>query len=153
MGQMEPADLGLRPSLQGEEGPPSLEYIQAKDLFPPKELVKEEENLQVRRRWGPRVGGALCQIKSTFPSLPTNNISKGIQYWGFGFLFPGLLREGNLSVLALWSLWPQGRKGSFPVQLLPGAVTVERTLLFCLGPAFPEGIPWVRVGEGNGEVD
>jgi hypothetical protein len=35
--------------LQGEEGPPSLEYIQAKDLFPPKELVKEEENLQVRR--------------------------------------------------------------------------------------------------------
>uniref|UniRef100_A0A8C2LBE0 phosphatidylinositol-3,5-bisphosphate 3-phosphatase n=1 Tax=Cricetulus griseus TaxID=10029 RepID=A0A8C2LBE0_CRIGR len=31
----------------GEEGPPSLEYIQAKDLFPPKELVKEEENLQV----------------------------------------------------------------------------------------------------------
>lgn len=39
--------------LQGEEGPPSLEYIQAKDLFPPKELVKEEENLQVRRIWGP----------------------------------------------------------------------------------------------------
>ncbi|NWI16137.1 MTMR4 protein, partial [Crypturellus soui] len=32
---------------QGEEGPPSLEYIQAKDLFPPKELVKEEESLQV----------------------------------------------------------------------------------------------------------
>ncbi|XP_030392392.1 myotubularin-related protein 4 isoform X1 [Gopherus evgoodei] len=31
----------------GEEGPPSLEYIQAKDLFPPKELVKEEEYLQV----------------------------------------------------------------------------------------------------------
>ncbi|KAM7068716.1 phosphatidylinositol-3,5-bisphosphate 3-phosphatase MTMR4 isoform 4-T4 [Molossus nigricans] len=31
----------------GEEGPPSLEYIQAKDLFPHKELVKEEENLQV----------------------------------------------------------------------------------------------------------
>ncbi|KAK2522430.1 Mtmr4 [Columba guinea] len=31
----------------GEEGPPSLEYIQAKDLFPPKELVKEEESLQV----------------------------------------------------------------------------------------------------------
>ncbi|XP_075417651.1 phosphatidylinositol-3,5-bisphosphate 3-phosphatase MTMR4 isoform X2 [Tenrec ecaudatus] len=31
----------------GEEGPPSLEYIQAKDLFPPKELVKEEGNLQV----------------------------------------------------------------------------------------------------------
>lgn len=37
-------------SLQGEEGPPSLEYIQAKDLFPPKELVKEEENLQVRKQ-------------------------------------------------------------------------------------------------------
>uniref|UniRef100_A0A8C0IPD2 Myotubularin related protein 4 n=1 Tax=Chelonoidis abingdonii TaxID=106734 RepID=A0A8C0IPD2_CHEAB len=33
--------------MQGEEGPPSLEYIQAKDLFPPKELVKEEEYLQV----------------------------------------------------------------------------------------------------------
>ena len=33
---------------QGEEGPPSLEYIQAKDLFPQKELVKEEESLQVR---------------------------------------------------------------------------------------------------------
>ncbi|XP_010146141.1 PREDICTED: LOW QUALITY PROTEIN: myotubularin-related protein 4, partial [Eurypyga helias] len=32
---------------RGEEGPPSLEYIQAKDLFPPKELVKEEESLQV----------------------------------------------------------------------------------------------------------
>ncbi|XP_030077937.1 phosphatidylinositol-3,5-bisphosphate 3-phosphatase MTMR4 isoform X2 [Microcaecilia unicolor] len=33
--------------IMGEEGPPSLEYIQAKDLFPQKELVKEEENLQV----------------------------------------------------------------------------------------------------------
>ncbi|MBN3308379.1 MTMR4 protein, partial [Amia calva] len=32
---------------EGEEGPPSLEYIQAKDLFPHKELVKEEESLQV----------------------------------------------------------------------------------------------------------
>uniref|UniRef100_H9G424 Phosphatidylinositol-3-phosphatase n=1 Tax=Anolis carolinensis TaxID=28377 RepID=H9G424_ANOCA len=32
---------------QGEEGPPSLEYIQAKDLFPHKELIKEEESLQV----------------------------------------------------------------------------------------------------------
>ncbi|XP_044141727.1 myotubularin-related protein 4 [Bufo gargarizans] len=31
----------------GEE-PPSLEYIQAKDLFPPRELVKEEDKLQVR---------------------------------------------------------------------------------------------------------
>lgn len=30
----------------GEE-PPSLEYIQAKDLFPPRELVKEEAKLQV----------------------------------------------------------------------------------------------------------
>lgn len=36
--------------MQGEEGPPSLEYIQAKDLFPPKELVKEEESLQVRKK-------------------------------------------------------------------------------------------------------
>uniref|UniRef100_A0A4W5KA54 Myotubularin related protein 4 n=1 Tax=Hucho hucho TaxID=62062 RepID=A0A4W5KA54_9TELE len=31
----------------GEEGPPSLEYIQAKDLFPPKELVSDDDNLQV----------------------------------------------------------------------------------------------------------
>ncbi|XP_048412794.1 myotubularin-related protein 4 isoform X3 [Stegostoma tigrinum] len=31
----------------GEEGPPSLEYIQAKDLFPRKELVKEDDDLQV----------------------------------------------------------------------------------------------------------
>ncbi|XP_060718543.1 myotubularin-related protein 4 isoform X1 [Tachysurus vachellii] len=31
----------------GEEGPPSLEYIQAKDLFPQKELVKEDDSLQV----------------------------------------------------------------------------------------------------------
>lgn len=48
-------------SLQGEEGPPSLEYIQAKDLFPPKELVKEEENLQVRNR-RLMVGGASCSV-------------------------------------------------------------------------------------------
>ena len=34
---------------QGEEGPPSLEYIKAKDLFPQKELVKEDESLQVSR--------------------------------------------------------------------------------------------------------
>lgn len=31
----------------GEDGPASLEYIQAKDLFPQKQLVKEEESLQV----------------------------------------------------------------------------------------------------------
>ncbi|XP_054611081.1 myotubularin-related protein 4 isoform X2 [Dunckerocampus dactyliophorus] len=31
----------------GEEGPPSLEYIKAKDLFPHKELVKEDASLQV----------------------------------------------------------------------------------------------------------
>ncbi|XP_055054170.2 phosphatidylinositol-3,5-bisphosphate 3-phosphatase MTMR4 isoform X1 [Misgurnus anguillicaudatus] len=31
----------------GEEGPPSLEYIQARDLFPQKELVKEDDTLQV----------------------------------------------------------------------------------------------------------
>lgn len=35
--------------LQGEEGPPSLEYIQAKDLFPQKELIKEDDSLQVSR--------------------------------------------------------------------------------------------------------
>lgn len=34
---------------QGEEGPPSLEYIKAKDLFPQKELVKEDDSLQVSR--------------------------------------------------------------------------------------------------------
>ncbi|KAI9514066.1 hypothetical protein NQZ68_036565, partial [Dissostichus eleginoides] len=34
-------------SIFGEEGPPSLEYIKAKDLFPQKELVKEDESLQV----------------------------------------------------------------------------------------------------------
>lgn len=49
-------------SLQGEEGPPSLEYIQAKDLFPPKELVKEEENLQVRRNRRLMVGGVSCLV-------------------------------------------------------------------------------------------
>ncbi|XP_061904235.1 myotubularin-related protein 4 isoform X2 [Entelurus aequoreus] len=31
----------------GEEGPPSLEYIKAKDLFPQKELVKEDTSLQI----------------------------------------------------------------------------------------------------------
>lgn len=54
--------LKVMASLQGEEGPPSLEYIQAKDLFPPKELVKEEENLQVRRNRRLMVGGASCPV-------------------------------------------------------------------------------------------
>ncbi|KAK6317555.1 hypothetical protein J4Q44_G00129550 [Coregonus suidteri] len=45
----------------GEEGPPSLEYIQAKDLFPPKELVREDDNLQV-----------------PFPALP----GEGVEYLG-----------------------------------------------------------------------
>lgn len=36
------------------------------------------------------------------------------------------------------------------MQLLPGAVTVERTLLSCVGPPFPAGIP--QVSEGNGGV-
>ncbi|XP_057209981.1 myotubularin-related protein 4 isoform X3 [Triplophysa rosa] len=31
----------------GEEGPPSLEYIQTRDLFPQKDLVKEDDTLQV----------------------------------------------------------------------------------------------------------
>ncbi|KAF4113922.1 myotubularin-related protein 4 isoform X2 [Onychostoma macrolepis] len=31
----------------GEEGPPSLEYIQARDLFPQKDLLKEDDALQV----------------------------------------------------------------------------------------------------------
>lgn len=43
--------------MQGEEGPPSLEYIQAKDLFPPKELIKEEESLQVRKQKHPNSSG------------------------------------------------------------------------------------------------
>ncbi|CAL8276772.1 unnamed protein product [Arctogadus glacialis] len=34
-------------SFMGEDGPPSLEYIKAKDLFPQKELVKEDDSLQV----------------------------------------------------------------------------------------------------------
>uniref|UniRef100_A0A8D3BV14 Myotubularin related protein 4 n=1 Tax=Scophthalmus maximus TaxID=52904 RepID=A0A8D3BV14_SCOMX len=37
----------LTASHKGEEGPPSLEYIKAKDLFPQKELVKEDDSLQV----------------------------------------------------------------------------------------------------------
>lgn len=56
--------------MQGEEGPPSLEYIQAKDLFPQKELVKEEESLQVRMEeprkhplWG------LVGLTLTMPNL------------------------------------------------------------------------------------
>ena len=76
MGQVEPGDLGLKPSPQGEEGPPSLEYIQAKDLFPPKELVKEEENLQVRRRWGPRVGGIPGLVKNN--TLHPPSVCQGI---------------------------------------------------------------------------
>nr|AAH72205.1 MGC81181 protein [synthetic construct] len=44
----------------GDE-PPSLEYIQAKDLFPPRELVKEEDKLQV-----------------PFPVLP----GEGVEYLG-----------------------------------------------------------------------
>ncbi|KAG8450645.1 hypothetical protein GDO86_003063 [Hymenochirus boettgeri] len=46
--------------VQGDE-PPSLEYIQTKDLFPPRELVKEEEKLQV-----------------PFPVLP----GEGVEYLG-----------------------------------------------------------------------
>lgn len=44
---------------QGEEGPPSLEYIKAKDLFPQKELVKEDEGLQVSRAADPLVSPGL----------------------------------------------------------------------------------------------
>lgn len=142
MGQVEPVDLGLRPSPQGEEGPPSLEYIQAKDLFPPKELVKEEENLQVRRNWGPRMGGAPCPVNTPYSNT---NISKGTYP---GLPLPGLWREGSLSACALWILWLQGRKGSFLVQLLPGAVTMERTLLCALPQHFQRG-SHIK-GEGNG---
>lgn len=46
---------------QGEEGPPSLEYIKAKDLFPQKELVKEDEGLQVSCAAGPSVRAECLQ--------------------------------------------------------------------------------------------
>ncbi|TWW74121.1 Myotubularin-related protein 4 [Takifugu flavidus] len=45
--------------MQGEEGPPSLEYIKAKDLFPQKELVKEDEGLQVSGAADPLVSTGL----------------------------------------------------------------------------------------------
>ncbi len=43
---------------QGEEGPPSLEYIQARDLFPQKELLREDDALQVS--FIPNVHVVLC---------------------------------------------------------------------------------------------
>lgn len=89
-------------SLQGEEGPPSLEYIQAKDLFPPKELVKEEENLQVRRTGGSWWEGLPAQfVFQTFKSLedlPEPWLSP-----------PGPLKGVGSSIcqsVHYWSLWP-----------------------------------------------
>lgn len=54
---------------QGEEGPPSLEYIKAKDLFPQKELVKEDESLQVSLSadlWGFSSGKVLAGVYEVF---------------------------------------------------------------------------------------
>lgn len=79
MGQLESGD-SVKSSPQGEEGPPSLEYIQAKDLFPPKELVKEEENLQVRRVQTPLVGGCyICPTSKSpsFSSVSSENVQGG----------------------------------------------------------------------------
>ncbi|KAJ8403848.1 hypothetical protein AAFF_G00347160 [Aldrovandia affinis] len=45
--QEESCKCTTQPGAMGEEGHPSLELIHAKDLFPQKELVKEEETLQV----------------------------------------------------------------------------------------------------------
>lgn len=87
-----------------------------------------------------------AQLKTPFLPSPQKHL-QGDLVLGLWLPVSGSL-EGGESVFALRSLWPQGRKGSFPVQLLPGDVTVERTLLFCLGPAFPEAIPQVRFGEG-----
>ncbi|KAG7515598.1 hypothetical protein JOB18_012198 [Solea senegalensis] len=42
-----PGSTAVLAGSMGEEGPPSLEYIKAKDLFPQKELVKEDDSLQV----------------------------------------------------------------------------------------------------------
>lgn len=53
---------------QGEEGPPSLEYIKAKDLFPQKELVKEDEGLQVSRAADPLVSAGLEGAVFSVPS-------------------------------------------------------------------------------------
>lgn len=84
-------------SLQGEEGPPSLEYIQAKDLFPPKELVKEEENLQVRRMWEP---GRWAPSQFQTPSSEKDS--------------PGPVEEGGALPVCDGALAP-GPEGSFPV--------------------------------------
>lgn len=109
MGQVEPDDLGLRPSPQGEEGPPSLEYIQAKDLFPPKELVKEEENLQVRKSWGPEVGRAPCRVQKT-PSLSSPYLQISLRGSGMGALASCSWVSGGRGVCLLLSLGPQGRR-------------------------------------------
>lgn len=50
--------------LQGEEGPPSLEYIQARDLFPQKDLVKEDDTLQVSSLVGLLTGYRDTQVVS-----------------------------------------------------------------------------------------
>ena len=107
MGQVEPDDLGLRPSPQGEEGPPSLEYIQAKDLFPHKELVKEEENLQVRKSWGPEVGRAPCRVQK-IPFLSSPHLQISPRGSVMGALASCSWVSGGRGVCLLWSLGPQG---------------------------------------------
>ena len=148
MGQVEPDDLGLRPSPQGEEGPPSLEYIQAKDLFPPKELVKEEENLQVRKSWGPEVGRAPCRVQKT-PSLSSPYLQISPRGSGMGALaFCSWVSGGRGVCLSVVEPWAPGKARAFLygccLVLLPW-----RRLLSCLGPAFPEGV--LRIKGWRGE--
>ena len=152
MGQAEPGDLGLRPSPQGEEGPPSLEYIQAKDLFPPKELVKEEENLQVRKSWGPRVGRAPCLVKKHPLFPPPTQISPRASSVG-ALASCSLVSGGRGACLYVHygAFGPREGKAAFLYScclvLLPW-----RELLSCLGPAFPEEILQIRGWRGDGGV-
>lgn len=113
MGHVEPGDLGLRPFPQGEEGPPSLEYIQAKDLFPPKELVKEEENLQVRRSWESRVGGASCWVKNTLSSLPLKKYLQGDLVWELWLPATWSLEGGESVCLHYGATGPREGKAAF----------------------------------------
>lgn len=75
-------EVFIRPPLhcvcvwQGEEGPPSLEYIKAKDLFPQKELVKEDESLQVSRNSFHQL-----PLESTAPSALTSSCMSATRSW------------------------------------------------------------------------
>lgn len=63
--------------LQGEEGPPSLEYIQARDLFPQKDLVKEDDTLQVSSTHGSAdvTVSLLVPIRHTLFSISSGNLT------------------------------------------------------------------------------